>query len=87
MFALDLAVERVMRSGKKIYSTVFKRWLVEQACEPSASAEGLAMRFVVNADQLRWSGRGKGGDVRAELPPAAPALTHDAKRRIGTSTA
>lgn len=42
-----------MRNGKKIYTTAFKRWLVEQACKPGASTAGLAMRFGVNANQLR----------------------------------
>lgn len=47
------AVERVMSNGKRIFSSAFKRWLVEQASRPGVSVAGLALRFGVNANQLR----------------------------------
>lgn len=47
------AVERVMSNGKRIFSSAFKSWLVEQASRPGVSVAGLALRFGVNANQLR----------------------------------
>lgn len=47
------AVERVLSNGKRIFSSAFKRWLVEQASRPGVSVAGLALRFSVNANQLR----------------------------------
>ncbi|MGE0674529.1 MAG: transposase [Methylibium sp.] len=46
-------VERVMRNGKRIFTTAFKTWLVEQAARPGVSVAGLAMKHGVNANQLR----------------------------------
>ena len=42
-----------MRNGKRIFSSSFKAWLVEQASKPGASVAGLAMQHGVNANQLR----------------------------------
>jgi len=47
------SVERVMRNGKRIFTTAFKVWLVEQASKPGVSVAGLALRHGVNANQLR----------------------------------
>ncbi len=47
------AVERLMRNGKRIFTSAFKAWLVEQAGKPATSVAGLAMRHGVNANQLR----------------------------------
>ena len=46
-------VERTMRNGKRIYTSVFKAWLVEQARVPGVSVSGLAVRHGVNANLLR----------------------------------
>jgi transposase len=66
-------VERVMSNGKRIFSTAFKAWLVEQAGKSGTSVAGLAMRFGVNANQLqRWIRlehlREHGGEERTILP-------------------
>ena len=66
-------VERVMSNGKRIFSTAFKAWLVDQARKPGTSVAGLAMRFGVNANQLqRWMRleyfREQGGEKTAILP-------------------
>lgn len=45
--------ERAMRNGKKLYSSAFKAWIVEQALKPGVSVANLAMRHGVNANQLR----------------------------------
>lgn len=42
-----------MRNGKRIFTTAFKTWLVERASRPGVSVAGLAMKHVVNANQLR----------------------------------
>jgi transposase len=42
-----------MRNGKRIFTSAFKAWLVEQAGKPATSVAGLAMRHGVNANQLR----------------------------------
>jgi transposase len=47
------AVERLMRNGKRIFTSEFKAWLVEQAGKSGTSVAGLAMRYGVNANQLR----------------------------------
>jgi hypothetical protein len=48
-------VERVMSNGKRIFVLAFRRWLVEQARQPSASVAGLGLRHGINANQLcRW---------------------------------
>lgn len=47
------SVERVMRNGKRIFTTAFRTWLVEQAGKPGVSVAGLAMKHGVNANQLR----------------------------------
>lgn len=49
----DAGIERVMRNGKRIFTTAFKTWLVEQAGKPGASVAGLAMQHGINANQLR----------------------------------
>jgi transposase len=46
-------VERLMRNGKRIFTSAFKAWLVEQAGKPATSVAGLALRHGVNANQLR----------------------------------
>ena len=46
-------VERLMRNGKRIFTSAFKTWLVEQAGKPATSVAGLALRHGVNANQLR----------------------------------
>lgn len=46
-------VERLMRNGKRVFTSAFKSWLVEQAGKPAASVAGLALRHGVNANQLR----------------------------------
>lgn len=66
-------VERVMSNGKRIFSTAFKAWLVEQARKPGTSVAGLAMRFGVNANQLqRWMRlehlKEQGGEKTTILP-------------------
>jgi len=45
--------ERAMRNGKKLYSSAFKTWIVEQALRPGVSVSNLAMRHGINANQLR----------------------------------
>lgn len=47
------AVERLMRNGKRVFTSAFKSWLVEQAGKPATSVAGLALRHGVNANQLR----------------------------------
>jgi transposase len=42
-----------MRNGKKLYSSAFKAWIVEQAFRPGVSVSNLAMRHGINANQLR----------------------------------
>jgi transposase len=63
-------VERVKANGKRVFSTAFKSWLVEQAGRPGVSVAALAMRHEINANQLRrW--------MRLDhlVPPArAPAV-------------
>lgn len=49
----DAGIERVMRNGKRIFTTAFKAWLVEQAGKPGAPVAGLAMQHGINANQLR----------------------------------
>lgn len=65
-----LMVERTMRNGKRIYTSAFKAWLVEQSRVPGVSISGLAVRHGVNANLLRhW--------MRLEhwsAPAAAPVL-------------
>ncbi|WP_284414119.1 transposase [Acidovorax sp. SUPP2539] len=46
-------VERTMRNGKRIYTSAFKSWLVEQARVPGVSVSGLAVCHGVNANLLR----------------------------------
>lgn len=46
-------VERVKANGKRVFSTAFKMWLVEQAVRPGVSVAALAMRHEINANQLR----------------------------------
>jgi transposase len=46
-------VERAMRNGKRLYTSAFKAWIVEQALKPGVSVATLAMRHGVNANQLR----------------------------------
>lgn len=46
-------VERLKANGKRVFSTAFKAWLVEQAGRPGVSVAALAMRHEVNANQLR----------------------------------
>ena len=46
-------VERVKANGKRVFSTAFKAWLVEQAGRPGVSVASLAMRHEINANQLR----------------------------------
>jgi transposase-like protein len=46
-------VERHRSNGKRIFVSAFKAWIVEQACKPSTSVAGLAMRHGVNANLLR----------------------------------
>ena len=46
-------VERLMRNSKRIFTSAFKAWLVEQAGKPATSVAGLALRHGVNANQLR----------------------------------
>ena len=46
-------VERVKANGKRVFSTAFKSWLVEQARRPGVSVAALAMRHEINANQLR----------------------------------
>ena len=46
-------VERTRSNGKRVFTTAFKRWIVEQASAPGVSVAGLAMRHEVNANQLR----------------------------------
>lgn len=46
-------IERLMRNGKRIFTSAFKAWLVEQAGKPATSVAGLALRHSVNANQLR----------------------------------
>lgn len=47
------AVERVRSNGKRVFSTAFKAWIVEQALVPGTSVAGLAMKHGINANQLR----------------------------------
>jgi transposase len=42
-----------MRNGKRIFTSAFKAWLVEQAGKPATSVAGLALRHGVNANRLR----------------------------------
>ncbi|MBL0422632.1 transposase [Ramlibacter sp. AW1] len=44
-------------NGKRVFSTAFKTWLVEQAGRPGVSVAALAMRHEINANQLRRSMR------------------------------
>lgn len=46
-------VECTMRNGKRIYTSAFKAWLVEQSCVPGVSISSLAVRHGVNANLLR----------------------------------
>ena len=46
-------VERLMRNGRRIFTSAYKAWLVEQAGKPATSVAGLALRHGVNANQLR----------------------------------
>ena len=46
-------VERTMHNGKRICTSAFKSWMVEQARLPGASVSGLAVRHGVNANLLR----------------------------------
>lgn len=62
-----------MSNGKRIFTTAFKVWLVEQARRPGASVAGLGLRFGVNPNQLqRWIRlehlRDRGSDKAAILP-------------------
>jgi transposase-like protein len=42
-----------MRNGKRVFTSTFKAWLVEQAGKPATSVAGLALRHGINANQLR----------------------------------
>lgn len=75
-------VERVMRNGKRLYSSAFKAWLVDQAHKPGISVAALALRHSVNANQLRhWMRQGHWQSAAPALlpvpllPEPAPALT------------
>jgi transposase-like protein len=62
-----------MSNGKRIFTTAFKAWLVDQARRPGASVAGLGMRFRVNPNQLqRWMRlehlRAQGSEKAAILP-------------------
>ena len=46
-------VERVLSNGKRMFAKVFKDWMVVQAIRPEVSVAGLALKYGVNANQLR----------------------------------
>ena len=73
-------VERTTRNGKRIYSSAFKAWLVEQARVPGVSVSGLATRHGVNANLLRhwmrlehWGARPAAGPVLLPVTVTPPA--------------
>lgn len=79
------AVERLRSNGKRMFAPAFKAWIVEQAFVPGTSVAGLAMKFGINANQLRrWMTlhRRRGAPaLPSVLPvtlaePAEPAQTH-----------
>lgn len=62
-------VERTMRNGKRIYTSAFKAWLVEQSRVPGVSVSGLAVRHGVNANLLRhWMRLEHWGAPAPDLP-------------------
>lgn len=59
-----------MRNGKRLYTSAFKAWLVEQANKPGVSVAALALRHGVNANQLRhWM---KLGHWQSSAPALLP---------------
>lgn len=70
-----------MSNGKRIFTTAFKVWLVEQARKPGASVAGLGLRFGVNPNQLqRWIRlehlRDQGSEKAAILPVVLAPAAH-----------
>ena len=61
-----------MRNGKRIFSTAFKVWLVEQANKPGVSVAGLALTHGVNANQLRHWMRLQHLQEPTRLPAVVP---------------
>lgn len=69
-------VERVMRNGKKLDSSAFKTWIVEQALKSGVSVSSLAMRHGINANQLRrWMRLRHWREASALTAPVVLALT------------
>ena len=66
-----------MRNGKRIFTTAFKSWLVEQAGRPGVSVAGLAMKHGVNANQLRRWMRLAHLRSAAPLPTLLPVTVSD----------
>jgi len=71
------SVERVMRNGKRIFSTTFKVWLVRQASEPEVSVAGLALKHGVNANQLRRWMRLQHLHATPRLPAVLPVTVSE----------
>ena len=65
-------VERLMRNGKRIFTSAFKAWLVDQAGKPATSVAGLALRHGVNVNQLRRWMRLAEQDVSERAPILLP---------------
>jgi transposase len=66
-----------MRNGKRIFSTAFKVWLVEQANKPDVSVAGLALKHGVNANQLRHWMRLQHLQEPTRLPAVLPVTISD----------
>ena len=77
-------VEGVKANGRRIFSTAFKVWLVAQAKQPGVSVAALAMRYEINANQLRrWMGLehlAQPDQVPAVLPVTVMPHAHRVER-------
>ena len=73
------SVERLMRNGKRIFTSAFKAWLVEQAGKPATSVAGLALRHGVNANQLRRWMRLAEQHVNERTPVLLPVYIEQAR--------
>jgi transposase len=72
-------VERLMRNGKRIFTSAFKAWLVEQAGKRATSVAGLALRHSVNANQLRRWMRLAEQHVNERAPVLLPVYIEQAQ--------
>jgi transposase len=80
-------VERLMRNGKRVFTSAFKAWLVEQARKPATSVAGLALRHGVNANQLRHWMRLAEQRVHERAPVLLPVYIEQGQAPVSPTVA